>query len=262
MSSNSVVLRSLRRITIAFASVATSMPIAHAQGAQPSGFQVASVRLVAPYSQAELNSGAGLISWSDFPAHRFYAHHLPLNLLLSLAYGVQQKNIDALPNWAEEQCYDIEANVEGNQSLTYEQMKPLIQRLLQQRLHLAAHLEMRRTPGYNLVIANSAAKLTPSAGDAKSTPFIFPDRLVARGLDLTAVADLLGHSLGDPVVNQTDISGKYDIDLHFRRANDMESSLPDIFTAVREQLGLKLVRTTVPTQHLVIDHVNRVPTEN
>lgn len=69
-------------------------------------------------------------------------------------------------------------------------------------------------------------------------------------------------ALNQPVVDETGLKGNYDIDLKFAPMNDIESSLPSIFTAVQEQLGLKLEKQTVQEDVFVIDHIDKVPTEN
>jgi len=79
-------------------------------------------------------------------------------------------------------------------------------------------------------------------------------------------ASMLQSPTGSPVIDKTGITGNYDFDLKFAPANAREGSadaaLPDIFTAVQEQFGLKLVPQKVPVDFLVVDHVDRTPTEN
>jgi len=67
---------------------------------------------------------------------------------------------------------------------------------------------------------------------------------------------------GRPVIDKTGIVGKYDFTLKYATANHPDSNLPDLFTAVQEQFGLKLVPQKVPVETLVIDHVDKIPTEN
>lgn len=251
--------RRVSAVAIAIAAFATA---AQSQTPPPANFEVASVRVVKPYSQAELSSGMVSVGWSQFPTHHFYAHHVTLGLLLSLAYGFEQKYMDRLPSWADEDTYDIEANVPGDQSLTYDEMKPLLQHLLQQRFQLAAHAEKRQQPGFSLIVGKGTLKLTAGTTAAKSSPMIFRDRIVGRNLDLPFFSRLLARPVGQPVQDRTGLPGKYDVDLRFRPTNDPDSNLPDIFTAVREQLGLKLVRTKLSIEYLVVDQVNRVPAEN
>ena len=75
-------------------------------------------------------------------------------------------------------------------------------------------------------------------------------------------ASMLGQTLGVPVVDRTGIKGTYEIDLKFAPEDSTDSPLPSIFTAVEEQLGLKLESQKVPLEMLVIDYCRRVPTIN
>jgi uncharacterized protein (TIGR03435 family) len=81
-------------------------------------------------------------------------------------------------------------------------------------------------------------------------------------MDMAHFVPILSHPVGYPVVDKTGITGNYDIKLSYAPANDPNSNLPDLFTALQEQLGLKLESQKVPVEILVIDHVDRIPTEN
>jgi uncharacterized protein (TIGR03435 family) len=72
----------------------------------------------------------------------------------------------------------------------------------------------------------------------------------------------LTHALGKTVVDETGLNGNYDMKLKYAEMDAADSGLPSIFTAVEEQLGLKLVSQMVTVETFVIDHVDRVPTEN
>jgi uncharacterized protein (TIGR03435 family) len=80
--------------------------------------------------------------------------------------------------------------------------------------------------------------------------------------DAEHIASVLAHRAGQPVVDKTGLTGIYDFTLSYATANDPNSNLPDLFTAVQEQFGLKLVPQKVPVDMIVIDHVDKIPTEN
>ena len=69
---------------------------------------------------------------------------------------------------------------------------------------------------------------------------------------------------GQPVIDKTGLTGSYDIKLTYAPLNDpsANSANPDIFTAIQDQLGLKLIPAKVPVDYLIIDHIDRTPTEN
>jgi uncharacterized protein (TIGR03435 family) len=86
--------------------------------------------------------------------------------------------------------------------------------------------------------------------------------LRAQNISLQTLAALLRSPTHRPVVDQTGIKGNFDIQLDYAPENAPDSTLPSIFTALQEQLGLKLTSQKVPAETLVVDHVERVPTEN
>jgi uncharacterized protein (TIGR03435 family) len=87
-------------------------------------------------------------------------------------------------------------------------------------------------------------------------------RLDAANVPMSIAASLLTRALGQTVVDETGLKGNYDMKLKYAEMDATDSEVPSIFTAVEEQLGLKLVSQAVPAEMFVIDHVDRVPTEN
>jgi uncharacterized protein (TIGR03435 family) len=234
----------------------------------PQSFEVASVRLN-PSTEC-------CTTWTTtYPANRFTASRISLDILTSLAYeGISNKNISGGPSWFDSQLYDISAKVEGDGGLTREQMQPLLQNLLRDRFHLIAHREQKLVPGYALVVAKGGLKLHPDAlqqskkvdsADTKAEQphgQVLPNELRAWKMNLAGLAFLLEIPAGGHVIDKTGITGDYDIKLSYATARFPDSNLPDLFTALQEQLGLKLVPQKVPVEILVIDHVDRIPTEN
>ncbi|HEY4379049.1 MAG TPA: TIGR03435 family protein [Acidobacteriaceae bacterium] len=226
-------------------------------------FEAASVRMVAPYTDEEIQAGLGNKPWSTFPSNRFTAHRLTLKLLIGLSYDVQPDDIHGDPGWLDSQHYDIEAKVEGEQQLTYAQMQPLLQQLLKDRFHLAVHSGTRLTSGYALVVVDKQPpKLhIHSLGDP-SYAYLLRDGLDAKDRSIRDFASLIAHPAGGPVIDKTNLQGVYDFKLSYDATGDPKSNLPSVFTAVQEQLGLKLVPLKQPVSTLIIDHVERIPTEN
>jgi uncharacterized protein (TIGR03435 family) len=243
-------------LTAASAQTASQSPSA------PPAFEVASIRMVAQYSEDEMRRGLGDFPWSTFPTSRFFAHHLTLKMLIGLAYGVDQKYIQGGPDWLDSQADDIEAKVEGEHQLTYEQIKPLLQHLLEQRLKVATHRITKTFPGYALIVAKGGQKLQPANADTRPHAYILSNRVEAQHMDMEHFVEILARPVGYPVVDKTGIAGNFDIHLSYAPASNPDSSLPDLFTALQEQLGLKLESQKVPVEMLVIDHVEKIPTEN
>jgi len=222
--------------------------------AQAQSFEVASVKLVP-------RDAAGLTSISPPGSVRFTATNASLDVLISLAFGVDSDRISGMPGWLDSEHYNVNAKPEGDKGLSYEQLRPLLQQLLAQRFHLAVHRETRDVQGYALVVAKNGPKLQAGKGSSPHA-YILPNGLQAQNMSIATLAGMLARPAGRPVADQTGIQGNYDITLKYAPEGTAESSLPSVFTAVQEQLGLKLVPQKVPVEIVVIDHVERVPTEN
>src|SRR5579871_2821094 len=119
-------------------------------------FEVASVKPAPP--DADPKKG----SWSYPGAGRFTATHVPLTILLQLAFGLDQSQIANKPGWLETELYDIQAKAENGVALNREELKPRLQDLLRRRFHLLSHTETRLTRGYALIVAKSGPHLTPT----------------------------------------------------------------------------------------------------
>lgn len=244
-----------------------AMPFAFAQGAavpataSQAEFEAVSIHMVDAHTVED--SSRGLFSTSSFPTNHFTMRNAPLGFLIQFAYNIDsQDHISATPGWMDSQEYDVFAKVEGEQELTLEQMRPMLRRLLEERFHFAAHHETKMVSGFALIVVKGGARLQPSQDDSKPFAQLLSNRLDVRHMDAEHIAVVLAHRTGQPVVNKTGLTGSYDFKLSHAPANDSNSSLPDFFTALQEQLGLKLESQKVPVDFLVIDHIERVPTQN
>jgi len=221
-------------------------------------FEVASIRII-PLSEMKPTAESPL---SPPGALQFTARNVTMDVLISLAFGVNSMNqISGLPSWNNSTFYQIQAKPEGDVGLSYEQLKPYLQQLLQERFHLTYHRETKSTKGYALVAAKGGPKLTATKGGA-SYGYILPNRIQVQNSPLTGLAGMLVSPLDQPVVDETDLKGSYDIMLNFAPMNSTDSDLPSIFTAIEEQLGLRLEKRMVPVEMIVVDRVDREPTEN
>lgn len=224
-------------------------------------FEAISIHMVDPHTEEDPSRGAS--STSPFPTNVFTMRNAPLTFLIQFAYNIDsQDHISGTPGWMDSQEYDVSAKVEGDQQLTLEQMRPMLQRLLEQRFHFAAHHEARMVSGFALIVVKGGARLGPSKIDGKPFAQMLPNSTEVRHLDAERIAGVVAHRVGQPVVNKTGLTGKYDFKLSYAPADDSTSNLPDFFTALQEQLGLKLQPEKVSVNFLVIDHVDKVPTEN
>lgn len=234
-----------------------SIRLASAQTPHPT-FEVATVRPAPP--QADPNTG----SWSPPGTGRFIATHVSLALLLQLAYGIDNSQIANKPDWLETNFYDVAAKPEDGISLTRDELKPRLQDLLQQRFHLVAHIEIRSSRGYALVIAKGGPHLTPTKADHFPGFRINVSPGQMRGLNwsLPQLAKYLTPAAGFPVVDRTGLHGSYDISFSYAPNPDADSTLPSLSVALKQATGLLLKPQRVPVETLVIDSVDKTPTAN
>ena len=236
-----------------------------------------------------------------FTPDGFNATNVPLQLLLREAYGVEDDQISTAPNWVKTEKFDIEAKVDGSDvaklsKLSFEQHKLMLQPLLEDRFKLKFHRETKDLPVYALVIAKNGLKIKEATpGDTypnglklpgghvggAGTLWIQNNQLTGQAIALAELCRLLSRQLGRIVLDRTGLTGKYDFILKWTpdegpaamspgaaggrqgadNAPPPDSSGPSIFTAIQEQLGLKLESQKAPLEVLVIDHVE-TPSEN
>jgi uncharacterized protein (TIGR03435 family) len=224
-------------------------------------FEVASVRLMEDRDKLPLEQQ--MFAMSPSGAGEFTVRNARLANLIEMAYdGVHSDTqIAGKPAWFDSSYYEVAAKPERDVGLSYEQLKPYLQELLRDRLHLAFHWETKDTKGYALVAAGGGPKLKATNG-SKPYAYVMPSRIDAVGMSLDGLATMLAIPLGEPVEDRTGLKGNFDLRLDYAPLEATDSSLPSIYTALKEQLGLKLEKAKVTVKMFVIDHVDRVPTEN
>jgi uncharacterized protein (TIGR03435 family) len=218
-------------------------------------FEVASVKMTPA-------SNAGYSTFSPYGKGRFTVTKVTLQLLICLAFDVDETQIIDAPGWLTSQNYDVDAKPEEGVNLSYEELKPRLQKLLAQRFKLTFHTQMHDVVGYALVVAKGGPKLQPSTVPEPSGANVLPNGLRNPNANMEMLAAMLTRPVHRPVVDQTGIQGGFDIKLDYAPEGATDSSLPTIFTALQEKLGLRLENRKVPQEMLVIEHVERVPADN
>jgi uncharacterized protein (TIGR03435 family) len=220
-------------------------------------FEVASLRL----------DDSPFVNDSPLGQNRWTATQAGLVRLLMLAFDLQRGQIVGVPDWSRSERYAVAAKAEDGVRLTRETLALCLQRFLAERFKLVAHRETQERKGYALVVAKSGSKMKAAKDGPPLMSALRPDSLRARSVEMDTLAQILGESLaGQPVVNETGLAGTYEFTLTFAPevsnffgmpfpAPSTDSSLPSVFTALEEQLGLKLEPRKVPVELLVIDHV-------
>jgi uncharacterized protein (TIGR03435 family) len=144
----------------------------------------------------------------------------------------------------------------------------MVRALLAERFKLVCHMETRELPIYALVIAKGGPNLTPSKSNGLRTGGSY-GMLTGEGLTVDGLARELAKIVGRVVVDKTEIEGRFDVTLRWTldegpaRLNGVPISDPPpaLFTAIQEQLGLKLEPQKGPVQVVIVDHVE-MPTGN
>jgi uncharacterized protein (TIGR03435 family) len=257
---------------------ATSPPTPVAAAAAPPVFEVSTVK--------ENKSGSSGSS-SNSRDGRFTATNVSLkNLLQYQAYGIPESRILGGPKWIGSERFDLAAKTDGATTDRLRTLPPdqrriqrqaMFQQLLAERFMLAVHWETRELPVYALLAAKKGPLLHPTKElDGHTGTSSNNGELTAHGVTLAQMADVLtqelSRELGRVVIDKTGIQGRYDCALKWtpdtgRMSDATDGSVastdsgPSIFTAIQEQLGLKLESTKGPVQVLVIDRAE-MPSEN
>jgi uncharacterized protein (TIGR03435 family) len=238
-------------------------------------------------------SGANLVMIRPPAGGRFTATNARLKMLIGLAYKVQNFQISGGPAWMNTEGYDVNAKA-ADSNIGIDQLRPMLQKLLEDRFKLAVHRETREMPVYALMAAKNGPKLPeakeggcaafgpnvpqpppPAPGQPPPTPcggfFMGPNRLEGGKVSTAQLVGVLSNVLGRPVIDKTAFTGTFDVKLEFTSdgttfgppggppadAANADTSRPSIFTALQEQLGLKLESQKGPSEVLVIDHAEK-----
>lgn len=231
-------------------------------------FEVASIKLStdpAPGGDIQVTPG------------RFRGKDLALQWLVLTAYRIRPFQLSGdLPGWTLSDRYDIDAKAEN--AARDEQVIAMLQALLENRFKLRFHRETREGPVYVLTIAKSGVKMKPGTcvpsradlpnecgsygrGEGSTTTLDWRGVPISdeAGVAYRSLSWQLSLGLGRPVIDKTRLQGGFDV--HLRWTSDREAGAdatgPSLFTALEEQLGLKLEPARGPVEYLVVDHVEK-----
>lgn len=243
-------------LRIVVALLAATLP-ARPQDTRPA-YEVASIK--------PDQSGSGNSRTNGSRGQIVFTNHT-LQRLIERAYSAKPFQVIG-PAWMKDVRFDIVAKYPAN---TNRDDHPLMLRtLLEDRFKLAVHHEAKDMPGYALLVDKGGFKLKPVEANGPSGTSRDGGRIVtltARKSSMPALADDIGRSLGEMVVDRTGLAGVYDFELRFT-SEDLNSNagdagaIPSLFTALKEVMGLRLQRRKVPVDIIVVDHVKRVPAGN
>jgi uncharacterized protein (TIGR03435 family) len=269
--------RLLTAAVLLLTAVAVPVPRLHSQAAQSAqtapAFEVASVKPSASRDTAMR------IIW---PRGRFSAVNVTTRQFVEAAYKIEPFKVQGGPAWIAAYRFNVDATIPADAVVVQargmpEAIRLMMQRLLADRFRFVAHGEQKQQTVYALVVARPNGQLGPGlrqshtdcaalfAAARQGAPLPpsslcgvqrAPGRLVASAYLMAQLSDTLASSLQQVVVDHTELKGVYDIDLTWA-ADQTTDSGPSLFTALQEQLGLKLQPTKAQVDVLVIDHVEK-----
>lgn len=199
----------------------------------------------------------------------YNASNVALKSVIANAYEVRIFQIEGGPDWLTAERFDIMAR--GREG-TPDHLRPtMLRTLLAERFKLVAHFETREQQVYSLTVLRSDGRLGPQlkpAAPATGSSSGFPSASVGNGtaringsrVSMDTLALMLTSSVfNQRVINRTGLSGEFELDLRFTPDSSTAAApeFPSVFTAVQEQLGLKLQSERGPVPILVIDSVQR-----
>jgi uncharacterized protein (TIGR03435 family) len=198
---------------------------------------------------------------------RIWCENETVDSIIAFAYGIHPKQIVGGPAWFGMDYYTADGFADVVGEPNYRQMQGMYRALLASRFNLAFHHETRELSAFVIRIGKGDPKLAKSLGDPKGLPdTTFTEwnsqAITFRGTNAT-MADVtwnMGMALDKPVVDQTGLNGRFDFVLRWAPDTAQPgdpNAPPSVFTAMQEQLGLKLEATKAPVDVLVIDHVDR-----
>jgi uncharacterized protein (TIGR03435 family) len=270
-------IRSGTTATVVVIFAAALQPAIQAQSVRERSFDVASIKR--NVSNTVLGSGLA----APQPGGRYVGVGVTLRRLIGDAYDM---DIEGGSDWMASDRFDVNATADGNPTAT--QIRLMLRLLLADRFKLKVHTESREMPVYEMRLARDDGRLgsgmkQSDAKCAEEARNFFPGTagfpppcgdfrlgggaFVARGLTLTGLAQLLGGITGRPVFNRTGRDEAFDIEMKWSSdggltgiprdaagANTLSADGVTVFTALREQLGLRLDSSRAAVDVLVIDH--------
>lgn len=182
------------------------------------------------------------------------------------AFGVMGPQVVGAPDWLRSERYDILAVTGDGAALTDVTRREYLQKLLAERCQFSFHREMREIRVYSLVPSKDGPKVTAHVGPGEYAMRVQPaddGRLGLRSTrgNMPRLAEILTGQVGELVIDQTGLSGEYDFTLEWAPALNESAGGASLFTALVEQLGLRLESGKRPMEAIVIDRIAR-PTED
>jgi uncharacterized protein (TIGR03435 family) len=276
MRSRSVVLA----LALSAASLAAPIRLAALAQGKQAAFEVASIKVNA--------SGSENFGFTARPSGVMVATNVSARQIVTYAYSMQNSRVEGGPDWLDTVKYDIAAK--ASEAATQEQMLLMFRTLLGDRFKLVMHIDARDTPIFALVRARTDGRLGPQlrvtsivdceaarAAQARGAAIAGSDGrpicggrtraglVTAGAVSMDELARNMSRLVGRVIVDRTGLPGRYDFDLKFTPEGELTAAasdrgpdtMPSLYVALEEQLGLKLEPQRAPVNVVVIDSIQR-----
>ena len=238
--------------------LASGLPV---NAAEPPRFDAATLK------QAPPPSGNYPITLGLVKGSRFYMTNVTLSDCLKFAYGLVSDEQISGPAWlwSKADLYNIEAAIPGNPP--HDLIMQMLKTLLTERMGIVIHHEDKTMKYLALVRGKGEVKMASADISQERNNSGGAGRLTGNRASLALITMLLSRMEHQIIVDQTGLAGEYQIQLHWAPGSGTASApddatAPSLFTAVQEQLGLKLESRNGPLDTIVVDHAEKIPAEN
>jgi uncharacterized protein (TIGR03435 family) len=228
-----------------------------AQAATPPSFEVASVRASQPGEESIVTGPASLTM-----------KNVHLIACIRWAYNVEEIQVSG-PDWLNEGTFDVFAKSAGEVKVA--ELREMLKTLLAERFKLKAHSEMKEMQALVVTVAKNGHKMKPVEVEGSPSFQTGKMSLTGQGATVEQLVEFLSKAIHVPMVDQTGLTGRYNyfLDINAYVTEEMRKSQgppPEantiIATAMQEQLGLKVEGRKTPIEMVIVEHMEKTPTEN
>ena len=247
-------------VTAGFADAPRSQAQTQADAETAPAFEVASIKAAPP--------GIRGYSIRPYPG-RLSVANCTLKMLIAEAYHVYDFQVSGGPKWLDSDRYNIEAKAASGTTPDHKQIRAMLRKLLADRFQLAIRRETKDLPHYALELAKGGSKMQPSKDTQAPVEFGVRMRrqVTAKNAPLSYLAETLSFLLGRVVEDSTGLTGAFDYKLEWmpdeaqvssdENPTTIDSNVPSLFSALQEQLGLRLESRKGPVEILIVDRAEK-----
>lgn len=258
-------MRTLARASLALAAIIPGVYVPGCLSAQsnasdanppsPYHFEVVSIKV---------NRTGGSSNADFLPGGRFRGRNLSVHNMIQMATMVEDSQMLGVPSWTDTATYDIDGKTASTEPVTQDRKSDVMMALLEEHFSFNIHRTTKEGAVYRLEIAKGGPRLTPHGTSDRLMSTNANGSIItmkAAKISIPSLAIGLRRQLGRTVEDHTNLEGEFDFDLVWDRDETAQSTAPSLFTAIQEQLGLRLIAATGKIPVVVVDRIER-PAEN